>query len=234
MLGIEPLLFGITWLDLEWWLEHFGEALFWVSLGVLFVECGLLFPFLPGDTLLFSLGLFVATGQIDLFPGGKAAELVIAMALMVAAAFAGNVAGYEIGRRIGPPLYERDGRILKRQHFERTREFFDEHGAVALVMGRFVAFVRTFITVVAGATRMDRHVFLVWSFVGALLWVVSITMLGYFLGNIEWLGDNLDFALLAILAVFAVPLVVEWRREKARGRVEGPGIDGPGAEGSTP
>ncbi len=218
MLGIEPLLFGIEFLDLEWWLGHFGEALFWISLVVLFVECGLLFPFLPGDTLLFSIGLFIATEQIDLFPGGVAAELAIAMTLMVGAAFAGNVAGYEIGRRIGPPLYERDGRLLRRKHFDRTHEFFTEHGAVALVLGRFVAFVRTFITVVAGATRMDRRVFLVWSFVGAVLWVVGITLLGYFLGNIKWLGDNLDFALLAILAVFAIPLVIEWRREIARSR----------------
>jgi membrane-associated protein len=217
VLGIEPLLFGIEWLDLEWWLGHFGEALFWISLLVVFVECGLLFPFLPGDTLLFSLGLFVATGQIDLFPGGVVTELSIAIALLIVAAFAGNVAGYEIGRRVGPPLYERDGRILRRDRFDRTREFFDQHGPAALVMGRFVAFVRTFVTVVAGATRMDRRVFLVWSFVGAVLWVVGITLLGYFLGNIEWLGDNLDFALLAILAVFAIPLVIEWRRERARG-----------------
>ena len=218
MVGIEPLLFGIEFLDLEWWLGHVGETLFWIALVVVFVECGLLFPFLPGDTLLFSLGLFIATGQIDLFPGGKHVELAIAMVMLIGAAFLGNVAGYEIGRRLGPPLYERDGRFIKRRHFDRTREFFDEHGALALVLGRFVAFVRTFVTVVAGATRMDRRVFLVWSFVGAVLWVLSITMLGYFLGNIEWLGDNLDFALLAILAVFAVPLVIEWRREVARDR----------------
>lgn len=218
VLGIEPLLFGIEFLDLEWWLGHLGQTLFWVALAVVFVECGLLFPFLPGDTLLFSLGLFIATGQIDLFPGSAAVELAIAMTLLVAAAFLGNVAGYEIGRKIGPPLYERDGRFLRRKHFDRTHEFFDRHGALALVLGRFVAFVRTFVTVVAGATRMDRQVFLLWSFVGAVLWVLGITMLGYFLGNIEWLGDNLDFALLAILAVFAVPLVVEWRREVARER----------------
>ncbi|WP_300538521.1 DUF2189 domain-containing protein, partial [uncultured Nocardioides sp.] len=87
-MGIEPLLFGIEFLDLEWWLGHFGEALFWISLAVLFVECGLLFPFLPGDTLLFSIGLFIATEQIDLFPGGVATELTIAMVLMVLAAFA--------------------------------------------------------------------------------------------------------------------------------------------------
>ena len=213
---VQPLLLGIDWLDLEYWLEKFGETLFWISLVVVFVECGLLFPFLPGDTLLFSLGLFVATGQIDLFPGGKAAELAIAIAMLTVAAFAGNVAGYEIGRKAGPPLYERDGRLLKRRYFDRTGEFFDRHGPVALVMGRYVAFVRTFVTVVAGATGMPRRSFVLWSGVGAVLWVPSITLLGYFLGNIPWLGDNLDFALLAILAVFAIPLVVEAWRERRR------------------
>ena len=213
MLGIEPLLFGIEWLQLEWWLGHFGQTLFWIALAVVFVECGLLFPFLPGDTLLFSLGLFIATGQIDLFPGGVVTELAIAIVLLIAAAFAGNVAGYEIGRRIGPPLYARDGRIIKRKHFDQTHDFFDRHGSTALVLGRFVAFVRTFVTVVAGATGMPRRTFWLWSFVGAVLWVVGITLLGYFLGGIPWLGDNLDFAILLILAVFAVPLVLEWRRE---------------------
>lgn len=218
MLGIEPLLFGIEFLDLEFWLARYGETLFWIALVVVFVECGLLFPFLPGDTLLFSLGLFIATGEIDIFPGGAFTELLVAMIMLAAVAFLGNVAGYEIGRRIGPPLYERNGRFLRRRHFERTTEFFDRHGPVALVLGRFVAFVRTFVTVVAGATQMDRRLFMVWSFVGALLWVISVTMLGYFLGNVAWLGDNLDFAILAILAIFAIPLVIEWRRESARTR----------------
>ena len=213
MLGIEPFLFGIDWLQLQWWLGHFGESLFWIGLVVVFIECGLLFPFLPGDTLLFSLGLFIATGQIDLFPGGVVTELAVSMTLLIAAAFGGNVVGYEIGRRIGPPLYRRNGRFIKRKHFDQTHEFFERHGSIALVLGRFVALVRTFITVVAGATGMRRRTFWLWSFVGAVLWVVSITLLGYFLGGIPWLGDNLDFALLLILAVFAIPLILEWRRE---------------------
>ena len=99
------------------------------------------------------------------------------------AAFLGNVVGYEIGRAIGPPLYERDGRILKQKYFDKTQAFFDKHGNKALVIGRFVPFVRTYITVVAGVTRMERRRFFVWSFVGAVLWVLSITLLGYFLGR---------------------------------------------------
>ena len=91
--------------------------------------------------------------------------------------------GYEIGRKIGPPLYEHDGRILKREYFKKTEAFFEKHGRKALVIGRFVPFVRTYITVVAGATRMDRGKFMVWSLVGAVIWVVSIVSIGYFVGK---------------------------------------------------
>ena len=91
--------------------------------------------------------------------------------------------GYEIGRWIGPPLYERDGRILKRKYFDQTDAFFDKHGNKALVIGRFVPFVRTYITVVAGVTRMERRRFFLWSAVGAVRGSLSITLLGYFLGR---------------------------------------------------
>ena len=104
--------------------------------------------------------------------------------LLTAAAFLGNVAGYEIGRAIGPPLYERDGRVLKQKYFDQTRVFFDKHGNKALVIGRFVPFVRTYITVVAGVTRMDRRRFFLWSFVGAVALGRSASRCsGYFLGT---------------------------------------------------
>src|SRR4029078_1307239 len=133
--------------------------------------CGLLFPFLPGDTLLFAMGLFIATGQIEVIPGGELVNLVFALVVLSAGAFAGNVVGYEIGRKVGPPIYERDGRVLKRKYFDNTQDFFDKHVSRALLIVRFVPFVRTYITVVAGASKMSRHKFFVWSAVGAALWV---------------------------------------------------------------
>ena len=166
-MDLQPLLLGMDWMDPFWLLDRFGPALFWLSLVIIFVECGLFFPFLPGDTLLFAMGLFFATEQIDLFPGPPWVELVVALALFTSPAIGGNVAGYEIGRKVGPPLYERDGRILKRKYFDQTTAFFDKHGNKALVIGRFVPFVRTYITVVAGVTRMDRRRFFLWSLVGA-------------------------------------------------------------------
>ncbi|RLV48390.1 DedA family protein [Nocardioides mangrovicus] len=197
-------------MDPNYLLHEFGGTLFWISLVIVFVECGLFFPFLPGDTLLFALGLFIAGGRIEVLgSSSKPVELVLAIVLLTLAAFLGNVAGYEIGRRLGPPLYERDGRILKRKYLDNTRFFFERHGTKALVIGRFVPFVRTYITLVAGITRMDRRRFFTWSAIGAVAWVVFITLLGYFLGRVEWIGDNLDAAMIAIGVFTVVPLIIE-------------------------
>jgi membrane-associated protein len=213
--GLQPLLFGIKWMEPEWLLEQFGTGFFWVSLAIIVIECGLFFPFLPGDSLLFAMGLFIAGGQIDVVPGGHVANLLFALAVLSVGAFAGNVMGYEIGRGIGPPLYERDGRLLKRKYFDQTAAFFDKHGNKALVIGRFVPFVRTYITVVAGVTRMRRRRFFLWSAVGALAWVLSITLVGFFLGQtFPWLKDNIDYAVFAILAFSVVPIAFEWWRHR--------------------
>ena len=206
-----PLLLGIPWMDPQWLLNHFHTEFIWISLVIVFIECGLLFPFLPGDTLLFAIGLFVATGQLHL-------NIFVALAIFSVAAFLGNVTGYEIGRRIGPPLYHRDGRILKRQYLDQTRDFFDRHGNKALVIGRFVPFVRTYITLVAGITEMGRHRFAVWSAVGAVAWVVAITLLGFFLGQAApWLASKIDLVILGLLVLSVLPIGFEWWRHR-RGR----------------
>ncbi|KRA39460.1 cytochrome O ubiquinol oxidase [Nocardioides sp. Root614] len=233
------MLLGIKWLDPEWLQHEYGAAFIWIAIGIVFVECGLFFPFLPGDTLLFALGLFIAgsntTGYSVVGIEHEATELVIAMVLLTVAAFAGNVAGYEIGRKLGPPLYHRDGKILKKKYFDNTSAFFEKHGNKALVIGRFVPFVRTYITVVAGVTQMERRRFFVWSAIGAVLWVVSITLLGYFLGAaIPALGENIDYVTFAILAFSAVPLAWEWWRHKRPGakgkKVLAPATEAPVAE----
>lgn len=197
-----------TWLDPQWLLNHFGAQFFWVSLTIVFIECGLLFPVLPGDSLLFAIGLFISTHQLHL-------NLFAATTMLSVAAFAGNVVGYEIGRAAGPRLTERDGRLLKRKHFDQSHDFFERHGAKALVIGRFVPVVRTFITVVAGVSRMERRHFFVWSAVGAIAWVWTITVLGYLLGNsVPALKDHLELAILAIIAVSLIPVAVEVARSR--------------------
>jgi membrane-associated protein len=157
----------------------------------------------------------VAGEKVSIVPGGPLVNLMFSLVVLTAAAFAGNVVGYEIGRKIGPPLYEHDGRLLKRAYFEKTEAFFEKHGRKALVIGRFVPFVRTFITVVAGATRKPRAKCMVWSAVGAIVWVASIVSLGYFVGKrVPWLAENIDYAILGLLALSVLPLAFEWWRHR--------------------
>ena len=134
---------------------------------------------------------------------------------MMVAAVAGNVAGYEIGRQVGEPLRQHDGRILKRKYLDQTSDFFDKHGNMALVLGRFVPFVRTYVTLVAGVTRLPRRRFWLWSVVGAVLWVAIVMLAGYFLGAaFPTLGENIDKAMIVILAFSVIPVGYEWWRNR--------------------
>jgi len=224
-------LLGLSWMDPNWWLDQFGQEFFWISVGIIFVECGLFFPFLPGDTLLFAMGLFIATDRIEVIPGNKTADLLVALVILSVGAFLGNVTGYEIGRKIGPPIAQRDGRILKKKYFDQTRDFFEKHGNKALVIGRFVPFVRTYVTVVAGVAVMDRRRFLTWSAIGAFLWVATITVLGYWLGKkFPSLGDNIDKAILVILLVTVIPIAFEWLKHRRHGPPAEPAAEAPGSD----
>lgn len=208
-------LFGMDWMDPYWLLDRFGTELFWVSLFIIFIECGLFFPFLPGDTLLFALGLFIATEELDLLPGSRYVELAAALVSLSVAAFLGNIVGYEIGRALGPPLHRHEGRIIKQKYFDQTDAFFDRRGNMALVIGRFVPFVRTYVTVVAGISRMHRGKFVLWSLIGAVLWVLTITLLGFFLGStFPALGEDIDKAIILILAFSVIPVAWEWWRHR--------------------
>lgn len=142
-------------------MQHVGPAFWWISHLIVVVECGLFFPFLPGDSLLFAVGMFTRNG-------GLTTPLWVSMITLTVAAVAGNVSGYEIGRAIGPRLSQRDGRIVKRECIDRTTVFFERWGRPALVLGRFVPVVRTFITVVAGVGHLPRRIFLMWSAIGAV------------------------------------------------------------------
>ena len=203
---------GPDWMDPQYLLDAYGQQMFLLSLLIIFIECGLFFPILPGDSLLFAVGLFIANGALQI-------PLAGALVALAAAAFLGNVVGYEIGRAIGPPLYARNGRFLKKEYFDKTTEFFDRYGNKALVLGRFVPIVSTFITVVAGVGRMPRRRFFTWSAVGAVLWAVGITLLGYFLGGVSFVKNNLEIAMLLIVAVSVLPMAIEWLRHRRRSGV---------------
>jgi membrane-associated protein len=198
---------GPDWMDPQYLFDTYGTAFFWVSLLIVFVECGLFFPILPGDSLLFAIGIFIAGGEMKV-------NLVVAIAALWVAAFGGNVVGYEIGRAVGAPLRERNGRVIKKEYFDKTTAFFEKHGAKALVLGRFVPIVRTYVTVVAGIGRMDRRHFFTWSAVGAALWVVIVTLAGYFLGGVPLVRDNLEAAILLIVFLSVLPMVFEFLKHR--------------------
>ena len=215
---------GPQWLDPQYLLDHYGNTALWISAIIIFAECGLFTAFLPGDSLLFTIGLFAALPHNPL---GLPFWLVLVV--LVAAAFLGNVVGYEIGRAIGTPLYKRDGRLIKRAYIDKTTEFFERYGNRAIVLGRFVPIVRTFITVVAGVGKMERRRFFTYSFIGALLWAVGVTVLGYFLGQISFVKNNLELMLLLIVAVSLIPVAIEFLRHRAaakRGETAGDSISG--------
>jgi membrane-associated protein len=179
---------------------------------IIFAECGLLIGFfLPGDSLLFVLGLFVATG-------GVATPLWLVCALVAISAFAGNVTGYWIGRQAGPALFNKpDSKLFKREYVDRTHDFFDKYGPRAIILGRFVPIVRTFITAVAGIGRMDPRRFFTYSAIGAVGWAAGVTVLGYFLGNFTFIKNNIDAISVLIVVVSVIPIVIEYvrtRREK--------------------
>ena len=203
-----PASLGPSWMDPAWLLERFGTEFFVIALVIVFIECGLLFPILPGDSLLFAVGLFVAGGNLDV-------SLPVALVGLFVAAIGGNIAGYEIGRAIGPKLRQRDGRIIKRKYFDQTEKFFDKHGNKALVIGRFVPIVRTFVTVVAGIGQMDRKRFFTWSAVGAALWVFGLVLAGYFLGAaFPVLGEQIDKAVIVIVLLSVLPMLFEWWKHR--------------------
>ncbi|MGQ0840653.1 VTT domain-containing protein [Actinokineospora sp.] len=203
-----------AWLDPEVILTNLGPFLLPGLCLIIFAECGLLLGFfLPGDSLLFTAGLFVA---IDKMP----APLWLVCVLLTVCAFVGNVVGYWIGAKAGPALFSKpDSKLFKREHVDKTHAFFEKYGPRAIVLARFVPIVRTFITAIAGVGRMDQRKFFVYSAVGAVLWATGVTVLGYFLGQIPFVHSNLEAMILLIVFVSIIPIIIEVlkaRREKKR------------------
>ncbi|MGZ5416794.1 MAG: DedA family protein [Nocardioides sp.] len=204
------LLLGLDWLDPEHLLNQFGDYALWGAAAVIFAECGLLIGFfLPGDSLLFTVGLLVAQDKIS-YP------LWLCCVVLFLASMIGNACGYYIGDKAGPRIFQRDdSKIFKRQYVEKTREFFEKYGNRAIVLARFVPVVRTFITVMAGVGTMSFRRFMIYSAVGGALWAIGVTLLGYYLGTIPFVANNVEVMLLAFVAIAIVPVAIEYLRERA-------------------
>ena len=201
-----PML-GPEWLDaanlITTIVKWFGP---WAILGVMlviFAETGLLIGFfLPGDSLLFTLGMFVGTGAVGV-------PIWVAAPLVWLAAVAGNQTGYLIGRKAGPAIFNKpDSRLFKQEYVDRTSDFFERHGGKAVTLAQFVPIVRTFTPVIAGVGKMHYRHFITFNVLGATFWAFGITWLGYFLGSFEWIRENIDTMILVIVFISVAPMLV--------------------------
>lgn len=190
-------------------------------LVIVFAECGLLIGFfLPGDSLLFTGGL-LAAGSIK---GITLAPLWVLLVTVPIVAVLGNLVGYWIGFRAGPAIFNRpDSRLFKAKHVERAHEFFERHGARTILLARFVPVVRTFATVMAGASRMNFRVYAAYSAIGGIVWGIGVTLLGYWLGNVSIIRNNIEVFAVVIVLISFIPIFFEYRRARRNAQAVGRG-----------
>ncbi|MBU6532371.1 DedA family protein [Streptomyces mayonensis] len=201
------LALGPEWISPDYLIETFSLP---GILLIVFAESGL-FAFLPGDSLLFTAGLFVAQGEYISQP------LWLVCTLIVAAAVIGDQVGYMIGKFFGPKLFSRpNSKLFKQENLEKAHEFMEKYGPKAIVLARFVPIVRTFAPIVAGAGRMQYRTFLTYNVIGGVAWGTGVTLAGYWLGQIEFIRTNVEAILVLIVVVSVVPIAIEYLRERKK------------------
>jgi membrane-associated protein len=194
-----------------------------VALGlIIFAESGLLIGFfLPGDSLLFFAGFLASSAAVEQFGERYMPALWIVATVCAIAAIVGDQVGYLIGNKIGPNLLQRPkSRLFDPAHVAKAEVFFAKHGAKTIVLARFVPVVRTFVPTVAGVSSMHYRTFVTYNIIGGVLWGAGITTLGYFLGEIDVVKNNIEIAAIVIVVVSVLPIALEYlkhRRSKATG-----------------
>jgi membrane-associated protein len=208
-----PLALGPSWLNPDQLLQMLGPYVLVGLCLIIFAECGLLIGFfLPGDSLLFTAGLFVANDYID-------TPIWLVCFLLTVCAVVGNVVGYFIGYKAGPALFNKpDSRLFKCEHVDKAHAFFDKYGPRAIVLGRFVPIVRTFITAIAGVGRMDPRRYFTYSIIGGVAWATGVSLLGFWLGRITFVKDHVELILIAIVVLSVLPIVIEAVKARRQSR----------------
>lgn len=196
-------------------IENYGVWIYGLLFLIIFCETGLVVtPFLPGDSLLFAVGA-VAANEVM----GQTLRLEYIIPLLIIAGIIGDAVNYAIGRRVGPAIFNReDGRFLRKEYLYKAQAFYEKHGGKAIILARFVPIVRTFAPFVAGIGKMRYASFAFYNITGAIVWVVSLTLLGFFLGNIPIIKQNFEAVIILIIVASLLPIVFEWwksRREPA-------------------
>lgn len=204
---------GPEWLAPENLIQAFGAFAVLGVCAIVFIETGLLVGFfLPGDSLLFTAGLLVATDVIQ-------TPIWIVAPLIALSAFIGDQVGYQIGRASGPRIFNRpNSRLFRQEYVDKTSEYFERFGGRTIIIARFVPIVRTFAPVVAGVGAMRYRTFVMYNIIGALLWGVGVTMLGYWLGQFAFVQNYLEPILIGIVLVSVIPVAVELLRARRNGR----------------
>jgi membrane-associated protein len=194
----------LEYLNPEYLLQTFGQLFFAVACLMIFAETGLLAGFfLPGDSLLFALGLFIATGQIDV-------PLWLAVTLLAISAFAGDQTGYWIGRRLGPAVFNKPkSKLFKPENVEAAHNFFERYGSRAVILAHFVPIMRTFIPVSAGIAKLEWRKYTLYNLIGIVAWAIGVTLLGAALGTNEWVSHNLELVLVAFVVISFIPIALE-------------------------
>jgi membrane-associated protein len=195
----------------------YGGWIYGLLFVIVFAETGFVVtPFLPGDSLLFAAGALCATGHMNIYG---------TIALLAAAAFTGNAVNYAVGRYIGPRAFYAGAvseRLLNPEYLRRAHAFFEQYGGKAIVLGRFVPIVRTFVPFVAGAASMSTPAFMFYNLVGAGAWVILCTLAGYVFGNIPAVRNNFSLVTIGIVAVSLLPMAIEVLRSRRRARIPHP------------
>ncbi len=206
----------IIHLDFEWLFQQYGTAVYIILFIVIFVETGVVaFPFLPGDSLLFTAGLFA--NQVNTTTGEPYLNIFYLLLLLFSAAVIGDNSNYWIGRTIGLKVLTikfRGKSVVKEEYLNKTHSFYEKYGVKTIIMARFVPIVRTFAPFVAGIAKMDYRKFLPFDIAGGALWILSLTFAGYFLGEITWIRKNIELAAIGIIFISILPIILEFIKHK--------------------
>jgi membrane-associated protein len=194
-------------------LAQYGTWVYLILFVIIFCETGLVVtPFLPGDSLLFVVGALTATGGLD---------IKVIVPLLIGAALIGDNVNYFVGRAVGAKVFQwEQSRFFNRKAFDKAHAFYETHGGKTIIIARFLPLVRTFVPFVAGVARMTYPRYLAFCVVGAVAWVGSLTLAGYFFGNIPVIKNNLTFVILAIIAISLLPLMIGYLRHRAEERAQ--------------
>ena len=187
-------------------IEMLGPWIYVLLFVIIFLETGVVVtPFLPGDSLLFAVGTFAGLGLLD---------IRLAMLVMCTAAILGDAVNYHIGAFIGPRAFRENRRWLNREHLERTHAFYERHGGKAVVLGRFIPIVRTFVPFVAGIGAMTYRKFFFYNVLGAILWTGIFLFLGYAFGNVPVVKENFHYAVVGIIVISVLPIAYEMLKSR--------------------